>query len=127
MTTHMTNNRLLGDIFEPFFDDVIGSTISSVKANRFSYSKEDESYYAEVEIPRFTKEDLSITLNDGILSIKGEINKDRVMRTVEKHYSVPRDAAPDKLEASLKHGVLRVSVPKSDKAKSLEIEIKETD
>ena len=75
MTTHLTNNRLLGDIFEPFFDDVIGSTISSVKANRFSYSKEDESYYAEVEIPRFTKEDLSITLNDGILSIKGEINK----------------------------------------------------
>jgi len=127
MTNHLTNNRLLEDVFEPFFGDVLGATISSVKANRFSYSKEDESYFTEIEVPRFTKEDLSITLNDGFLSVKGEINKDRVIRNVEKHFSIPRDAAPDKLNASLKYGVLKVSIPKSDKAKSLKVEITETD
>ena len=127
MTTQLINNRLFGDIFDPFFEDVISPVVSNIKADRFLYSEEDESYFAEIESPRFKKEDLSITFNDGVLTVKGELDRGRVKRLIEKHYLVPRDAASDKLEATLKYGVLRVSMPKSEESKSLKIEIKEED
>lgn len=127
MTTQLINNRLFGDIFDPFFEDVISPVVSNIKADRFLYSEEDESYFAEIESPRFKKEDLSITFNDGVLTVKGELDRGRVKRLIEKHYLVPRDAASDKLEATLKYGVLRVFMPKSEESKSLKIEIKEED
>ena len=125
MTTQLSNNRLFGDIFDPFFEDVLSPVISNVKAGRFLYSEKDESYFVEIESPRFKKEDLSITFNDGVLTVKGELDRDRVKRLIEKHYLVPRDAAFDKLGATLKYGVLRISMPKSEEAKSLKVEIKE--
>ena len=123
MTTQLTNNRLFGDIFDPFFEDVLSPVVSNIKAGRFLYSEDDESYFVEIESPRFKKEDLSITFNDGVLTVKGELDRDRVKRLIEKHYLVPRDAATDNLEATLKYGVLKISMPRLKKSKGIEVKI----
>ena len=123
MATQLINNRLFGDIFDPFFEDVISPVVSNIKADRFLYSEEDESYFAEIESPRFKKEDLSITFNDGVLTVKGELDRDRVKRLIEKHYLVPRDAVTDNLEATLKYGVLKISMPRLKKSKGIEVKI----
>jgi HSP20 family protein len=123
MTTQLTNNRLFGDVFDPFFEDVLSPVVSNIKASRFLYSEEDESYFVEIESPRFKKEDLSITFNDGVLTVKGELDRDRVKRLIEKHYLVPRDAVTDNFEATLKYGVLKISMPRLKKSKGIEVKI----
>ena len=123
MISQLTNNRLFGDIFDPFFEDVISPVISNVKASRFLYSEEDKFYFMELEVPRFQKEDFDITFDEGILTIKGELDRDGTKRLIEKHFLVPRDAATNKLEATLKYGVLKVSIPKLKKSKGIEVKI----
>jgi HSP20 family protein len=75
-------------------------------------------------------------MNDGFLTIKGEKKhereeKDENFHLVERSYGsftrsvrLPIEVQSDKITASFKNGVLRVTLPKSEEAKKKEIKIK---
>jgi len=87
------------------------------------------------EIPGVSKEDLKITLRDGMLSIRGETRSET--RTDEGDYhrreisrgsferavSLPADVEADKVKASFRDGVLELVMPKNGKSPSHEIPI----
>ena len=90
----------------------------------------------KAELPGMDPKDIDISMNNGFLTIKGEKKhereeKDENYHLVERSYGsftrsvrLPKEVQSDKITASFKNGVLRVTLPKSEEAKKKEIKIK---
>lgn len=87
-------------------------------------AEDDHQYHISVDVPGMKESDLSIELNDHVLTIRGEKetkveNDDRRFYRVERHYgsfqrtlALPEDAVIDDISAQLNDGVLTLSVPR---------------
>jgi len=94
-----------------------------------------ESVVAEVAVPGLNPEDIAINLVDNILTISGETKTEkkegREYHQRELRYgkfsqsvALPTAVQADKAEASFKHGILTVTLPKAEEAKPKQIKIK---
>jgi len=127
-------------LFDRFFDDlelpdIFGEEGMVVPA--FDISETEKEYMITGEIPGIDVKDLDITLLEGILTIKGEKkketeDKEENYHRVERHYGsfqrnfrLPAKVKTDKLDATYKDGVLKLTIPKAEVTKPKKIEIKE--
>jgi HSP20 family protein len=90
----------------------------------------------KAELTGMDPKDIDISLSDGLLTIKGEKKQEREEKEenyhlVERSYGsftrsvrLPKEVQSDKITASFKNAVLRVTLPKSEEAKKKEIKIK---
>lgn len=95
-----------------------------------------QEYLIKVELPEVGKDDVKVSVEDGVLCIEGERKregeeKDKKYHRVERAYgcffrsfSLPDDVEGQKVRADFKEGLLSVHVPKSEKAKPRAIEVK---
>lgn len=95
----------------------------------------DESFLFTAELPGLSKEEVSITLEDNVLTLAGERRFDQdesknEFRRIERSYgrftrsfTLPNDVDNDKVEAKYGDGLLTVIVPKTEKSKPRKIEI----
>ncbi|KAL6134328.1 hypothetical protein ACLB2K_066560 [Fragaria x ananassa] len=91
--------------------------------------EQDDCYKLRFDMPGLTKEDVKISVHHGNLTIKGEHKEEEREETDDEFWSsrsygyyntslvLPDDAKVDEIKASLKDGVLSVTVPKSEKPK----------
>ena len=98
--------------------------------------EDDNEYLIKAELPEVKKEDVKVTVQDDVLTISGERTfekeeKGRKYHRMERAYgsfarsfTLPEDADGEKLAAEFKNGVLKVHLPKSEKAKPKSIEVK---
>jgi HSP20 family protein len=98
--------------------------------------EDEKEYVIKAEIPEMKKEDVKISVQDDVLSISGERKyekeeKGKKYHRVERAYgsflrsfTLPEDADGTKVNAEYKDGVLKVHLPKSEKAKPKAIEVK---
>ena len=90
----------------------------------------------EVEIPGCKSEDIEISVHGNSLSIKGE-KKERSEEKKENYYHMesrygnfhrelvlPAEIDADKVQAKCEECVLKITLPKSEKAKAKIIEVK---
>lgn len=94
----------------------------------------DDAYVVEAELPGVRREDVSLELVGDELSITGEIKEPERKGTVRRQsrrtgrfayrVGLPSHLEPDKVEAKLDGGILKVTVPKSERAQRRRIEIK---
>ena len=96
----------------------------------------DVNYIVRVDAPGVAKDDVKITLQEDVLTIKGEKKreaekKDENLRRVERSYgmfqrsfTLPTAVKSDEIEASFEGGVLTIRLPKAEEAKLKEIEVK---
>lgn len=101
-------------------------------------TEDDDNYLIEAELPQVKKEDVKIRVAHGQLSISGERslkreteNDSKKYHRVERSYGrfvrsfrLPEDVEEDKVKAEFADGVLSVTIPKSEKSKPKEIDIK---
>ena len=99
-------------------------------------SETDGEYQIKAEIPDVKKEDVKVTLEDGVLTIQGERKhekeeKGKKFHRIERSYgsfvrtfSLPDVIDEEKVKAEFKDGVLNLHLPKSEKAKPKAIEVK---
>lgn len=99
-------------------------------------TEDDKEYLIKAELPEVKKEDVKLTVQDNVLSISGERKyekeeKDKKYHRVERAYgsflrsfTLPDDAEGSKVAAEYKDGILKVHLPKSEKAKPKSIEVK---
>ena len=97
---------------------------------------DDKGYYLEIDLPGVKKEDIDISVNDGILVISGERKlekkeeKENYTRIesffgrFERAFKLPVDADLDNIEAKYENGVLKIFIPKKQKESGKKIEIK---
>ncbi len=83
-----------------------------------------KEYVVELEVPGFEEKDLVLEVTDHTLVVKGaaKVEKDeqektfllheRLERTFERRFALPREADTEKLTAAFKQGVLEVHAPK---------------
>src|SRR5262245_15905847 len=97
--------------------------------------EDEKEYLIKVELPEVKKEDVKVTMNEDVLTITGERVRvkdekgkkwhrvERFYGTFARSFSIPEDAEPTKLLAEFREGILRIHLPKSEKAKPKNIEI----
>jgi len=96
----------------------------------------DDKYLIEAELPGIKKEDVHIEVKDGVLTLRGERkheeeksegNYTRIERAYgqfQRSFTLPVNVEEDKISASYKDGVLAIELPKGEKAKPKQIEVK---
>ncbi|MFP4460515.1 MAG: Hsp20/alpha crystallin family protein [Candidatus Zixiibacteriota bacterium] len=115
-----------------------GSDVQDVAANwspRVDIHEDDDSFIFTADLPGVKKEDISITTQDNVLTIKGkkEIDRDEKKKSFhrierfsgeyERSFRLPRGIDSDKINAKYKDGELMVSIPKKPEAKKKEIKV----
>jgi HSP20 family protein len=99
-------------------------------------TEDEKEYVVKAEIPEMKKEDIKLNVDDDVLSITGERKyekeeKGKKYHRVERAYgsfvrsfTLPEDADSSKVSAEYKDGLLKVHIPKSEKAKPKKSEVK---
>jgi HSP20 family protein len=99
-------------------------------------SEGKEAYTVKIELPGVSKDDVKITLQENVLTIQGEKKQEKEVKETNFHrlernygafcrsFRLPSLIKADKIDANYKDGVLTINLPKSEEAKSKEIEIK---
>ncbi|NVK41829.1 MAG: Hsp20 family protein [Oceanospirillaceae bacterium] len=117
-------NSLFGD---SFFDDFFRPLArrSDEKAPAIDVHQNDGGYRVKVDLPGVKKEDIKVSLDNGILSIRAETKseekeeKEGKLIRQERHFgeflrqlSVGSDVDPASIKAQFDNGVLTLDLPK---------------
>lgn len=98
--------------------------------------EDEKAYTIKADLPEVKKEDVKVTVENGVLVITGERHaeteeKGRRYRRIERShgsfvrsFTVPEDADAAKVAAAFKDGLLIVTLPKSEQAKPRSIDVK---
>jgi HSP20 family protein len=98
--------------------------------------EDGKEYLIKAELPDVRKEDVHVTVQEGVLSLSGERKfekeeKGKKFHRVEMTYGsfnrtfeLPMDANATKIMAEFKDGVLKVHLPKSEEARPKTVEVK---
>ena len=99
------------------------------------YRNGDRELVLKAELPDMAREDIDITVEAGVLTVKGEKKlssevKDDQFQHVERRYgafsrsfSLPQTVDPAKVSAEYTHGVLTVRLPLREDAKPRSIKV----
>ena len=98
--------------------------------------EDEKEYLIKVELPEVKTECVRVNVVEDVLTIAGERTmlkeeKDKKCRRIERAYgsfarsfTLPDDADPAKIHAEFKEGLLKISLPKTAKAKALAVDVK---
>ncbi len=98
-------------------------------------SENDAEFKLVADIPGVNPDNIDISMEKGVLTIKGERNTETVeekenFRRVERQsgtfyrrFTLPDSADADKIAAKSEHGVLTITIPKQEVALSRRIEV----
>lgn len=98
--------------------------------------EDDHEYLIKAELPEVKKENVRVNVVDDVLTLAGERTmmkeeKDKKCRRIERAYgsfarafTLPDDADPAKIRAEFKDGLLKVWLPKTEKAKAKTVDVK---
>lgn len=138
LSLHREMNRLFDDVFR-------GSVVPSAGASEgggmlmphMDVSETDNEVHIRAELPGVTDQDVEVTLNDDVLTIRGEKKFERKdekenYHFVERSYGtfqrsvrLPFGVEPDQVKANFEHGVLTVTLPKTaEQQRSRRIEVR---
>lgn len=116
----------LSQRMQKYFEDFPSLSFDAAGAfsPRIDISEDDKNIYVEAEIPGTRKEDLKITIQDNIITLKGEKKKtevkseknyyrsERVYGSFSRSFTLPVAVNPDNVDARFEDGILRVKMEK---------------
>jgi HSP20 family protein len=127
----------MNKVFDEFFTRRTGERADlGLWAPALDISETDNEIVVKADLPGVKKEDVSISITNNILVIKGEKKREveenkenfhrveRVYGSFHRSIELPTAVQTDKVNASYQNGVLTIVLPKSEEAKPKEIEIK---
>jgi HSP20 family protein len=95
----------------------------------------DEAYTIEASVAGFRPEDVEVTFDEGVLTIRGQrkseqeqkqgsyVRRERKMTSVYRQISLPAEVRADEISANFEHGVLTITVPRAQKAQPKRIQV----
>jgi len=113
---------------------------SKVVTSRWSpavdIQEKEDRFILKADLPGIAAEDIDITMDNGVLTLKGERTDEseeeregyhrieRVRGSFYRRFSLPDTADASRIEANGKNGVLEIVIPKQEKAQPKKIEVK---
>lgn len=126
LSLHRDVNRLFEDVFRGFGMPALGGTERSLAWPNLEFGETDREIRFTAELPGLEEKDVDITLEEGVLTLRGEKKsevEDRDRGYTERSYGrferrigLPRGIERDKANATFKNGVLTITLPKSEAA-----------
>jgi len=131
-------NRQLGSLFYPSPSRTGNGqeTLTTTEwAPPVDITEDDNEYLFKAELPEVKRDDVKVTVENGVLTVSGERRfekeeKGRKYHRVERSYgsftrrfTLPDDADDAKVSAAFKDGVLTIRLAKSEKARPKSIEV----
>ena len=128
----------LQQVFERFFGDNETESSSVVTAQwvpRVDIKEEPNRFVIFADLPGVDPSAIEVDMDKGVLSIKGErkaeakaegerwSRNERAHGVFYRRFALPDSANPDGIEASGKHGVLEISIPKRPEASPRRINV----
>lgn len=114
----------------------IGATLTSAWLPPVDVFEDQNSVKIVAEIPGVAMDDLTLSLENNVLTLRGEKRQEREDRTdrvhryersygaFERSFVLPATVDAEKIEANLDNGVLTITVPKVEKARPRQIEVR---
>ena len=99
-------------------------------------SESDGEYLIKAELPEIKKEDVKVTVENGVLTIQGERRQDKEEKGKKYHrversygsfvrsFTLPESVDESAVKAEYKDGVLHLHLPKTEKVKPKAIDVK---
>jgi HSP20 family protein len=127
---------LLGREGRNLLEEVWGRSAAGRPAPSVDISEDDENYIVTAELPGTKREDVTVELEDDVLTIRGEKRNERdekkeKRRIVERSYgtfsrsfTLPANADGEKVSAKFDNGVLTVTIAKRPETKPRVVDIK---
>jgi HSP20 family protein len=128
-------HRTLRDELDGLFQQALGQSATENFVPALDLAEDKEAVFARLEVPGVKKEDISISLDDGVLTITGErkeepareggavYRRERVYGKFERVISLPSRVDAAKIKATYTDGVLNVTLPKAEEAKPKQIPV----
>ncbi len=133
----------LHGLFDRVFDNFWGDSdfVTDSEAGRRTWLpavdiyENDDAFVATADLPGLKKDDIDVSIEDNVLTVSGERKFEKsddqgIFRRVERSYgtfrrsfALPRGVDPSKVEAKFEDGVLSLTLPKSEMAKSRKIAV----
>ncbi len=113
-----------------------GNVATANWAPAVDIKEDDKAFTLMADIPGVDPDDIEVTMEKGVLTIKGERKSEKKTeeenyKRVERQYGVfyrrftlPDSANADGIEAQSEHGVLKITIPKQEVAQSRRISVK---
>ena len=123
-------------MFDNFFEGTAGSNTSGgiwFPATDIHETKDD--FIVSIELPGMKREDIKVTVQNDILTIRGERKQEREQKDTSYHrveraygffsrsFTLPSAVKEGQINATYQDGVLRVTLPKAEEVKPKEIPI----
>jgi HSP20 family protein len=123
------------------FDDFAGQSLTeryqpTTWGLALDIAEDDKGFIVKASVPGVQPEDLDITVEDNILTIKGEAKSDETIDEGQYHVrerrygsfsrsmTLPRTVKAEAIEAHYEHGVLTLAIPKAEEVQPKRISIK---
>ena len=118
-----------GELDKAFNRDLAGYTeTASDWVPSVDIKEGKDAYEVVADVPGVNPKDIDISLEDGVLTVKGErkseskdesegyTRTERVYGSFYRRFTLPETADADNISAKTEHGVLRLNIPKKEKA-----------
>ena len=129
-------NSMLGEAFANWPGNGNGDAITSAWVPPCDIFEDKDSVRIIMEVPGVKPEDVRLSLENNLLTVRGEKKQvaeekaDRVHRyersygIFERAFALPSSVNADAIEARYENGILTVSLPKAERARPRQIEVK---
>ena len=117
----------------PFFGRESSRTIGWTPA--LDLHQDKDHFFVHAELPGMKKEDVTLSLHDGVLTLSGErrhetaptdkttLRNERFFGRFERSITLPTPVDATRVSAAYENGILTVTLPKAEAAKPRQIEI----
>ena len=136
MPSIFRTNSLIDDLFDnDWFDDKEFKNVEKkLYGHRAKNVMNTDGYELEMDLPGFKKEEVSVELNNGYITIRAAkgldedekekktgkyIRRERYSGSCERSFYVGEEVTQQDIKASFKHGILKLDIPKKE-AKKIE-------
>jgi len=129
--------REMNRMFDGFFRGINDEETSlSTWSPAVDVAEHDDVYVVKVELPGVNKDDVKVTIESNILTIRGEKKQEKEVKKENYHrversygsfqrsFTLPSTVKSDKIDAAYKDGILTIAVPKAEEAKPKQIYVK---
>jgi HSP20 family protein len=129
--------REMDRLWENFFvERPLGKIWEREWAPSLDMSETKDNFVVKAEVPGIDAKHIDISFTGDVLTIRGEKSQEKEEKEedyhlVERSYGsfsrsvrLPAEVESTKIKASYKNGILRITLPKSEKAKAKEVKIK---
>jgi HSP20 family protein len=128
--------REVDRVFDRFFGQT-GAQGMTVWAPAVDVRETNDEIQVTAELPGLALQDVSVTVENGVLTISGEKKQEvqegkedssyylyeRRYGHFERSFSLPRTVSAEKVRARFENGVLTVALPKMEEAKPRKVQI----